>query len=444
MKENIIIAVLVVLIILVILMKRSSGLSTSSGLQQDTPGSTPSLLPVILSTGVSYMTLDQITTWNANPANATIYPYNDPNGTAVWGDAAARDAAASSSAATASGGGVVGNSSTTNTVHLNSSTSQTMTVSEINTWNADPTHAADQLVPYPDGENYQVVFGTPAMRDAAFAVRASTSAVNAAAEEAAWTDYPASDHDLYTSLTSNMSSLHPGSKLIIDAMIAQVSEQPSMSIINSAITLLPSNLGLVPYTSEEQIGTMFTTAANSGESGLSKTDRVILRLFTGYSADMFILLKQIHTVNPSFIEKYVPTSDGKCPWSDGIFADTNQTIQGNIKSVLILLKKFNNVDSSNPKPVTDAINLVLPARFERMEPTTYLATMISISLKPNTPVTEQVKSFIWFIKYVTAGPMYTWWVAKNKWKLDPNYQIPLIQGSASDLQVAMNSASINF
>ena len=416
MKENIIISVLVMLIILVIIMKRSSGLSTSM----------TQLFQVNLSTGVSYMSLDQITEWNADPARATIYTYNDQYGKAVWGDAAARDAAASSAASSSpiNTGGTVFNEnlSTSYTVKLNSSTSQTMTVSEITTWNDDPTNSSNQLIAYLDAENYQLVFGTYAMRDAALAARASASAVQKAAEDAAWADYPATDHVLYTSLMNNVQTLDRGiSKLISDAMIAQVSDEPCMSIINSAITLLPSNLGLVPYTSEEQIGTMFTTAASNGESGLSKTDRVILRLLVRPSCEMFFLIKQMHTFNPSFIEKYVPTSDGKCPWSDGIFADTNQTIKENIKSVLILSKKFNSIDSSNPDQFTDFINDILPARFERMDPTKYGATMSSIIMRPNSPVTEQVKTFIWFIKYATAGAMYTWWVAKNNWKLDPNY-----------------------
>jgi hypothetical protein len=33
-------------------------------------------------------------------------------------------------------------------------------------------------------------------------------------------------------------------------------------------------------------------------------------------------------------------------------------------------------------------------------------------------IDDQVATFIWFIKYVSNGLMYIWWLANNKWNLD--------------------------
>jgi len=76
----------------------------------------------------------------------------------------------------------------------------------------------------------------------------------------------------------------------------------------------------------------------------------------------------------------------------------------------------------NIKPLTDTINAVLQAGMEPMDPAQYIQGMQAV-MTPNVTSTPQIQSFIWFIKYITAGPLYIWWLAKTKWKLSTDFNI---------------------
>jgi len=303
------------------------------------------------------------------------------------------------------------------TVYMTPTRTREMTIDEISTWNHDFVRLADGKILRSHYKNDVLVYGTD------YGLNAEENAQTAAESGVTWADYPVSDRVLYESLMKNFKGLDSIKKIISETLYSQVNGDPCMDKINSIITEIGTDIpNLVPYTSEEQIITMFETAYSNGESSLSKTDKVILRVFTSFSADLFYSLKAIRAHNPRFIEKYVPTSDGKCPWSDAIFAQTGQNVRTNMISVMYLVKVFYN--ATTPTEVTDAINSILPAGMEAAVPGTFQECIISLLTSGgyNNPSVEgQMQTLTWFFKYMTAGPMYTWWLAKNKWNLDPNF-----------------------
>ena len=308
---------------------------------------------------------------------------------------------------------------------------QDMSLSQITAWNADPARATD-------GKTVSQFNYLGSMQWADSTTINAISSSQASASAALWAGYPDSDRVFFTYLSTlprPQVSGSGGDVNTINAMLDQVNERPCLSNINAIITEynrpitnyttgIPINLNLVPYTSEDQIATMFNTASANGESSLSKTDKVILRIFTYVSVDFYNMLKQIYKSNPSLIDKYSPTSQGLCPWSEAVFAQTGQNVKTNIINILNLAKQFNGTDSTiaNITLLTDNINSVLPPGMEPIDPSKYLENIVNVTTK-NVTSTPQIQSFIWFIKYITAGPMYSWWIAKNVWKLDTNFDI---------------------
>jgi hypothetical protein len=316
-------------------------------------------------------------------------------------------------------------------VIINGTYSQHMDLQQIAAWNADPARATD-------GKTLSQFNYLGSMQWADSTTINAYSSSQASASAALWAGYPDSDRVFFTYLSTMprpQVSGSGGDVNIINAMLDQVNERPCLSNINAIITEYNRpltkyttgetiNLNLVPYTSEDQIATMFNTASANGESSLSKTDKVILRIFTYLSVDFYNMLKQIYKSNPSLIDKYSPTSQGLCPWSEAVFAQTGQNVKTNIINILNLAKQFNGTDSTiaNITLLTDNINSVLPPGMEPIDPSKYLKNIVDVTTK-NVKSTPQIQSFIWFIKYITAGPMYSWWVAKNVWKLNTNFDI---------------------
>jgi len=307
---------------------------------------------------------------------------------------------------------------------------QDMSMSQIIAWNADPARVTDGKTV--SQFNY---LGTIEWADQTTINAISSSQASASAR--LWAGYPDSDRVLFTYLSTLPvpQSDSGGSMNVINAMLDKVNERPCLSNVNAIITELNApfvrpgftgtiNLNLVPYTSEDQIATMFNNAAVSGESSLSKTDKVILRMFTVFSTGFYYILKGVYAANPSFIDKYSPTSQGLCPWSEAVFAQTGQNVKTNIINILNLAKQFNGSDSTiaNITLLTNIVNSVLPAGMTPMDPATYTQTFLTL-FTPNVTSTPQIQTFVWFVKYITAGPMYSWWVAKNVWKLDTNFDI---------------------
>jgi len=377
------------------------------------------------------MTIQDIMTWNQDPARGTdgnmLAQYYDENDKIAFGT---HEVLALRS----------------HTVHMSPTSTVTKTAAEISDWNSDSARVTDGKYLNSYIESGQVVYGTDEMRNAA---QVAVQAAQDQAEQAMWADYPASDKTLFQYFNNTMRQdlpmdirAPPKNLFPAYALLDQLNDRSCLSNINSIITTMnvpyrkwnaapestPISLNLVPYTSESQIQTMFEMAEGpTGEAGLSKTDKVILRMMTGFSVDLLGIVLTIHGSNPTLLEKYVPTSDGKCPWSDAIFAQTGENVKTNIINILNLVVRFNDnqgpATSESMKPLTDTINPLLPAGMTPLDPAQYVQSMQAIMMTKNVTSTPQIQSFIWFIKYVTAGPLYIWWLAKTKWKLDPTFNI---------------------
>lgn len=426
MKENAIIAVLVLLIIFIIFRRRSSGMSGSNGAEYTHP------VKKTVGGAIEQMTPQDINTWNQDPNRQTdgkmLFLYYDESDKVAFGTL---DVLALRSY----------------TVRMSPTSTVTKTAAEIVAWNNDSAaRVTDGKSLNSYTESGHIVYGTDEMRNAA---QVASQAAFDQAEQAMWAEYPASDKTLFQYFNNTMSQdlpmairIPPGNLFPMYAMLDQLNERSCLSNINSIITTMnipyrkwnaapdstPISLNLVPYTSESQIQTMFETAEGpTGEASLSKTDKVILRMMTGFSVDLLHIVVAIHGANPTLLEKYAPTSDGKCPWSDAIFAQTGENVKTNIIHILNLAIKLNDnqgpVTPNGMKPLTDTINALLPAGMEPMDPAQYMQTMGAIMMTPNVTSTPQIQSFIWFIKYITAGPLYIWWLAKTKWKLSTDFVI---------------------
>jgi len=423
MEEKVIIAVLVLLIMFIIFRRRSSGMSGSSGERTYSVKKT-------LGGPVEQMTLNDINNWNQDPARATdgqrLEIYTDENQNFAYGTLAVLALRSFN-------------------VHMSPTSTVTKTAAEIIAWNQDPVRGTDGQSLNSWTESGQTVYGTADMIKAYYDGLAAAAAADEAAK---WGDYPASDKTLYQYLNNMQQDVPmairtpPANLFSVYVLLDQLNDRSCLSNINSIITTMnipyrkwnatsgsaPISLNLVPYTSDDQIKTMFDTAESAtGEAGLSKTDKVILRILTSFSVDLFKLVITIHAANPTLLEKYAPTSDGKCPWSDAIFAQTGETVKTNIIHILNLVTKMNDnqgpATATSIKPLTDTINALLPAGMEPLDPTQYLQTMRAIMGTKNVTSTPQIQSFIWFIKYITAGPLYIWWLAKNKWNLSTDFNI---------------------
>ena len=208
---------------------------------------------------------------------------------------------------------------------------------------------------------------------------------------------------------------------IIDIIINQTKGSPVMSSVNSLInkvnTIEPS-ANLVPYTSEQQIADMFDVAYKNGESSLTHTDKAILR---------FTLLIGIQISGLPWGSGGLPTisftNDGKPVWADEILGQTGLTIHQGIIKVMELAKEF-GPDSDKTAFITK-INSILPSNL------TPFASFDDYSNKVSS-MTDQ--SIVWFIKFVTIGPLYLLWVAENKWKIDVSWRL------AQDTAVQNNQA----
>ena len=207
-----------------------------------------------------------------------------------------------------------------------------------------------------------------------------------------------------------------GIKNAVDFYLATLNEQPIMPIVNKILadamanTKLPPVQPLVPYTSESQLATMFDTASKNGESGLTFTDRYLLR----YVTLVFILL--FNNVQNA-LGQVTWDAQGKPSFADDVLSK-NQTVQDNMKIVFELIQSLfaGGGQGGMTQGAIDKINSILPANL------TKFASVQDFNTKHAKTVADIDPAVFFITKYIMVGPAYLTWVAENKYKLDPAFK----------------------
>jgi len=196
---------------------------------------------------------------------------------------------------------------------------------------------------------------------------------------------------------------------VIDIIIDQTKGLPILTSVNSLIakvnTAEPS-AQLVPYTSEAQVSNMFQTAYANSEASLTRTDKAILR---------FDIIIGIEISRLPWGSGGLPTisytSDGKPVWADEVLGQTGLTIQQGIIKVMEIVKEFRTLNNA----FITKVNSILPSNLTPIANVADYSTRVSASNKDPT--------IIWFMKFVSIGPLYLLWVAENKWRIDTSWKL---------------------
>ena len=217
------------------------------------------------------------------------------------------------------------------------------------------------------------------------------------------------------------------SSAIFDILLNELKGMSVVDSVNALISQLNANGAnppLVPYASDDAIKTMFDTAYKNTESGLTRTDKAVLRAFSQVSWEMARL-----PWGTSGFTALAYTADGVPVWAADMLAQTGLTVNSSMQKVIETAKKFSG---GQMQDMILAINSLLPSSvtpFASVDDYTLRATA---TLSPGSTTADP--AVVWFVKFVSIGPLYIAWVAENKWKLDPNgFQFrPLKEGEGGN------------
>lgn len=196
---------------------------------------------------------------------------------------------------------------------------------------------------------------------------------------------------------------------VINFYVDSLNNQPLLAIVNGILSSAPSKVAqpLVQYTSESQLATMFTTAAANGESGLTFTDRYLLRYLT-------VLFIAMVSTSQSTIGTITWDAQGKPNIANEVLSN-GQSIQDNMKFIFQLVQSSFGNSGALTQDVLDKINRILPANLTKFASVQDYQTKVSGRSTPDPAV-------VFVTKYVMVGPAYLSWVAENQYKLDPNFK----------------------
>jgi hypothetical protein len=240
---------------------------------------------------------------------------------------------------------------------------------------------------------------------------------------------PWSDSLFSTSMTTNN----------CDLILAQLNGLPSYPYINNFLTSSNTTYGtsFVPYTNEAQVAAMFNTADANGETNLTITDKAVLRYISqiGYYA--------FTQCGHGQIPAYTPGADGRIQWTADVLGQVNSiTLNQNMKYCFKFFKALIS-GGSNDATTINQVNAILPAGT-----TPFLIEYNVVIDFQNriagvfTSTAAPDSAAVWFIKYVYIGPLYIYWKAINKWKLDPSISFTVSSASASGSSAPSVSCSI--
>ena len=199
---------------------------------------------------------------------------------------------------------------------------------------------------------------------------------------------------------------------VVNFYVASLQGQPLLTYANAILQQIPTEhlkSPLVPYTSESQLQTMFTTAKTNGESGLAFTDRVLLRALTALWASL-ISSPDLASLGLSLTYD----SEGKVSWADSVLSQTGQTVQQNM---LFIFQLVQSTSGPVTQDIVDKLNHVLPPNLTPVRDPDDWNTRIQTIRGTGTPD----PTMVWFWKYVFVGPAYLAWVAENVYHLDPTF-----------------------
>jgi hypothetical protein len=199
---------------------------------------------------------------------------------------------------------------------------------------------------------------------------------------------------------------------LYDAIIKSIKGEPILQVINNIITMSNAkglNVTLVPYATEEAITNMFRTAYLNGESGLTNTDKFLLRLYSFIGFDLATQLTGGGIPGAPTLEY---DSQGKPIWTDETIAPLGLSVNQSIQKVFELAKKFAPGSGLTPDDFILEINKILPPTYTKFS--TGAGFLQRTSTDP---------SIIWLFKFISIGPLYILWVAENKWRLDTTWRV---------------------
>jgi hypothetical protein len=160
------------------------------------------------------------------------------------------------------------------------------------------------------------------------------------------------------------------------------------------------------YETVNDFDTMLETAYNSGESGLSVRDRMVLRA---------IALPGIDFTIDSPLNPITFTSENVPDYSSNVIQESGKTPKEMLlfcfKTYEILIKAFDTLSGLTPEAI-DYINSYLPdkyaPKFNRDSPTEFISLLSATD-------SDKMR---WVYKAISLGPAYIARLAETKWKLD--------------------------
>lgn len=174
-----------------------------------------------------------------------------------------------------------------------------------------------------------------------------------------------------------------------------------LSNVNLIIDTLNTSYIFNHYSSVAELDTMFETAYTSGESGLGTRDRMILRTFAWPGID-------------PYLSTFTYTSDGVPDFTSTTVTESGKTTKDLLKYCFVIADAFYDTENGTFTPeVLNYINSVLPDKYAPKFDLTTLQNAF------NSPVPDE--KTMWLFKALNIGPAYLGWLAKNKWKLDLNW-----------------------
>jgi hypothetical protein len=199
-------------------------------------------------------------------------------------------------------------------------------------------------------------------------------------------------------------------KSTVDFYLATLNGQPMMPMVNKILAdatankNLPPVQPLVPYTSESQLSTMFGDASKNGESGLTFTDRYLLRYLT-------VLFIMFLNAAQDRIGQVTWDTQGKPNFADEVLPK-NQSIQDSMKFIFQMIQS--STDGQTTEDMVKKLNTILPPNL-----TPYANLNDYNERQSKTPPDP---SIVFTTKYIFVGPAYLTWVAENYYKLDPAFK----------------------
>lgn len=195
-------------------------------------------------------------------------------------------------------------------------------------------------------------------------------------------------------------------KYIIKTCLCELSDDTNnkLSNVNLLVDTLNSNgFTFSHYSNVTEFDNVFDTAYNSGESGLSTRDRIILRAIAWPGVSLSTGELQL---------TFTYTSDGVPDYTSSLISESGKTTREMLAYCFTILDKmFSVTETTQGTPwipsTIDYINSTIPDKYSP-----------KLDRTDTDPLGNTSAASIWFQKALLIGPAYLTWLAENKWRLD--------------------------